>query len=401
VILRILAIVLLAAPAFAQVAMPDPTAMSGTPLPAPELPDGTVTVRVVREQMGNNISGQTVALRVGGASRTATTDAQGRAQFDGLAPGTLVQATTSVDGEVLTSQEFPVPAKGGIRVALIAGLRQAAAKEKAAAEAAAREPARPGLVEFGAESRIIVEFQDDVLTLFYLLDVVNNARTPIDIGGPLIVQLPTGAAGASMLQGSSPQASVLGDRLTITGPFPPGTLVAHVGFSLPNAGASLELRQTWPAALAELFVAAEKIGDMKMASAQLTAIQDTPTESGVFIMGRGGRLNSGDTLVVNLSGMPAQGRTARRVAVAIVVLMLGLGFWFALTPGAARAAQDGRLASRRERLMADIVALERKRRKKALSDSEAARLQRLTADLERILASLDQAPAGGKDGIVA
>lgn len=400
-ILRILAIVLLAAPAFAQVAMPDPTAMSGTPLPAPELPDGTVTVRVVREQMGNNISGQTVALRVGGASRTATTDAQGRAQFDGLAPGTLVQATTSVDGEVLTSQEFPVPAKGGIRVALIAGLRQAAAKEKAAAEAAAREPARPGLVEFGAESRIIVEFQDDVLTLFYLLDVVNNARTPIDIGGPLIVQLPTGAAGASMLQGSSPQASVLGDRLTITGPFPPGTLVAHVGFSLPNAGASLELRQTWPAALAELFVAAEKIGDMKMASAQLTAIQDTPTESGVFIMGRGGRLNSGDTLVVNLSGMPAQGRTARRVAVAIVVLMLGLGFWFALTPGAARAAQDGRLASRRERLMADIVALERKRRKKALSDSEAARLQRLTADLERILASLDQAPAGSKDGIVA
>ena len=400
-ILRILAIVLLAAPAFAQVAMPDPTAMSGTPLPAPELPDGTVTVRVVREQMGNNISGQTVALRVGGASRTATTDAQGRAQFDGLAPGTLVQATTSVDGEVLTSQEFPVPAKGGIRVALIAGLRQAAAKEKAAAEAAAREPARPGLVEFGAESRIIVEFQDDVLTLFYLLDVVNNARTPIDIGGPLIVQLPTGAAGASMLQGSSPQASVLGDRLTITGPFPPGTLVAHVGFSLPNAGASLELRQTWPAALAELFVAAEKIGDMTMASAQLTAIQDTPTESGVFIMGRGGRLNSGDTLVVNLSGLPAQGRTARRVAVAIVVLMLGLGFWFALTPGAARAAQDGRLASRRERLMADIVALERKRRKKALSDSEAARLQRLTADLERILASLDQAPAGSKDGIVA
>jgi len=62
VILRILAIVLLAAPALAQVAMPDPSAMAGTPLPAPELPDATVTVRVVREQMGNNISGQTVTL---------------------------------------------------------------------------------------------------------------------------------------------------------------------------------------------------------------------------------------------------------------------------------------------------------------------------------------------------
>ena len=32
----------------AQVEMPDPSAIAGTPLPAPELPAGTVTVRVVR-----------------------------------------------------------------------------------------------------------------------------------------------------------------------------------------------------------------------------------------------------------------------------------------------------------------------------------------------------------------
>ena len=121
-----------------------------------------------------------------------------------------MQATTTVDGETLTSQEFPVPARGGVRVALIAGIAAAAAKEKAEAEAAAKVPARPGVVEIGPESRIIIEYQDDNLTVFYLLEIVNNARTPIDIGGPLLIRLPTGAAGASMMQGSSPHASAAG-----------------------------------------------------------------------------------------------------------------------------------------------------------------------------------------------
>ena len=379
--------------------MPDPSAIAGTPLPAPELPDATVTVRVVRERMGNNIAGQTVTLRVGGAPRTATTDAQGRAQFDGLTAGTPVQASTTVDGETLTSKEFPVPAKGGVRVALIAGIQKAAAAEQAAAAAGAREPARPGVVEFGPESRVILEFQDDNLTLFYLLEVVNNARTPIDIGGPLILELPTGASGAVMLEGSSPQASVLSARVTITGPFPPGKLTAQVGFSLPYAGKDLVLTQKWPAALGQIFVAAEKIGPMQMTSPQLTDTRETQTEGGVFLMGTGGRIEPGGTLTVNLTGMPAANHTLRDAALAVVLLILGIGVWTAMTPASARAAQDGKLTGKRERLMADIVALERKRRTRALSEPEEAKLQRLTADLERVLASLDEAPRTAEERV--
>lgn len=388
----LLLILLLATPGLAQVAMPDASAIAGNPLPAPELPDATVTVRVVRERMGNNVAGQPVALRVGGTDRSVVTDDQGRAQFDGIPAGTLVQATTTVDGEVLTSQEFTVPGRGGVRVALIAGIQAAAAAEEAAAEAGAREPARPGIVEFGPESRVILEFQNDTLTLFYLLDVVNNARTPIDIGGPLLVELPTGASGAAMLQGSSPQASVLGDRLTITGPFPPGTLSAQVGFSLPNAGASLALTQKWPAAVAQVFVAVEKIGPMQMVSAQLTDIRETQTEGGVFLMGTGGRLNAGDTLTVNLSGMPAASHTARDAGVAIVLLIIGVGAWLAMTPDTARKELGVTLLARRERLMTELVALERKRRQKGLSVQDEARVERLTRALEGVLASLDQAP---------
>src|SRR5262245_48169283 len=271
--------------------MPDPSAIAGTPLPAPELPDRTVTVRVVRERMGNNIAGQAVTLKVGDQTRTGKTDEQGRAQFDGLTAGALVQATTVVDGETLTSKEFPVPATGGVRVALISGIAAAAAKEKAEAEAAAKMPARQGVVEIGPESRIIVEYQDDNLTVFYLLEVLNNARTPIDIGGPLLIRLPTGAAGASMMQGSSQHASAKGDMLTITGPFPPGKTIAQVGFSLPQAGANYTLRQTWPAALSQVFVGVEKIGNMQVSSPQLNDVREMSSDGQPFIMATGPRLN--------------------------------------------------------------------------------------------------------------
>jgi hypothetical protein len=377
----------------AQVNMPDPAAMAGVPLPAPELPDRSVTVRVVRERMGNNIAGQPVTLKVGNETRSGKTDEQGRAPFDGLSAGTIVQATTTVDGETLTSQEFPVPAQGGVRVALIAGIAAATAKEKAEADAAAKMPARQGVVEIGPESRIIIEYQDDNLTVFYLLEIINNARTPIDIGGPLLIRLPTGAAGASMMQGSSTQASAKGDMLTITGPFPPGKTIAQVGFSLPQAGSTYTLQQTWPAAVSQVFVGMERIGNMQIASPQFTDVREMDSEGQPFVMATGGRLNAGETLVLNLTGLPAHSQMPRNVALVSALVIFGIGAWFAFSPAKVRAAQDAKLQARREKLMNDLVALERKRRSKPLSVADEARLQRATAELERVIAELDRGAA--------
>ena len=379
-----------ASAASGQVNMPDPSAIAGVPLPAPELPNATVSVRVVRERMGNNVANQEVILNVGSTPHKATTDEQGRAQFTGIAPGTIVQATTTVEGEVLTSQQFSVPATGGVRVALIAGIATAAAREKAAAEAAAREPARPGVVEIGPESRVVIEFQDDTLTVFYLLEIDNNARTPIDTGGPLLIELPTGAAGASVLQGSSPNVVVQGDVLTITGPFPPGKTVAQVGFTLPQAGESIAIRQKWPAAMAQVFVGVEKIGAVQMSSPQLTDTREMTTEQGaVFIMGTGGRINRDQELVINLSGIPAHSRTSRNVVLGLAALIFAIGAWFAFTPPKTPASQEQKLRARREKLLTDVVALERKRRHKPLSAGEDAKLQKAIAELERLTAELD------------
>ena len=375
----------------AQVNMPDPSAIAGTPLPAPELAAGIVTVRVVRERMGNNIAGQEVTLTAGQGKRTLKTDAQGRAQFDGLAPGMMVQATTTVDGETLTSQQFAVPNSGGVRVALIAGIAAAAAKEKSEAEAAAKMPARPGVVEIGPESRIIIEYQDDNLTVFYLLEILNNARTPIDIGGPLLIRLPTGAAGASMMQGSSPNAGAQGDMVTITGPFPPGKTVAQVSSRCRRVAQATRCGKPGRRRSRRCRRHGEDHRNMQIASPQHRRERD---ELGwPAIRGGGGRVNAGDTLVLHLTGLPAHSNTPRNATLLAAVVTFALGAWFAFSPAKARAAQDTKLHARREKLMNEVVALERKRRTRPLSEADEARLQRVTAELERVIAELDRGAA--------
>ena len=97
-----------------------------------------------------------------------------------------------------------MPPRGGVRVALIAGIAEAAARASARRrKPRAKEPARPGIVIFGGDTRVILEFQDDNLQVFYLLDIVNGARTPIDTGGPLVIELPRAPTGATLMQGSS------------------------------------------------------------------------------------------------------------------------------------------------------------------------------------------------------
>ena len=388
----VLALVL---PAAAQVAMPDASQMSGIPLPAPELPDGTVSVRVVRERMGNNIAGQSVAVTADGKTQTATTDAQGRAEFRGFTPGMSVVASATVDGEVLVSQELPIPARGGVRVALVAGAEAAAARERAAAEAAAQEPARQGVVVFGGQSRVIVEFQNDVLTVFYILEIANNARTPIDPGMPLDITLPPGAANPALMEGSSRQAMVRNDTVRVTGPFAPGITSVQIGFSLPDHASTVTLRQRWPAAFEQVFVAAEKVGDMQLTSTALPAQETVTSEGGkVFILASGGRLAANEELVVTLANLPAHDMLPRWITVGVALAILAGGLFVAFSPG--RTSARTTLEAERARLMRELVAIEERRRAGKPKARDAERRPALVADLERVLAELDEAPGGGQ-----
>jgi hypothetical protein len=393
----LLAIVLLAASLAAQ-QMPDASQMAGQPLPAPDLPTGTVSVRLVRERMGNNVVDHPVTLKTADRTLSGKTDAQGRATFSSLAAGTRLTAEATVDGETLRSTEFAVPSTGGIRVALIAGLQAAAAREKAAREEAARQPARQGIVVFGGESRIILEFQDDNLQVFYLLDIVNNARTPIDVGEPMYVVFPEGAVGAAAMEGSSTLATVQGDRLRINGPFPPGRTQVQVGYRFPYNGDTAVLAQQWPAAFEQLFVAAEKVGNLQISSPQFQQQQDATAGGAPFLMATGGRLNPGDTLTITLSGLPHRSTIMRDIGIGAGVLIVLIGLWAAVTAPKSRREHVQELARRKEKLMADLVALEEQHRQRRVDDRRyVSRRQALMTQLERVMGELDR----GGEGVAA
>jgi hypothetical protein len=376
--------------------MPDPAQMAGRPLPDPTLSPGTVSVRLFRERIGNNIVDHPVTLTAPSGPKAATTDAQGRAQFAGLAPGTQVTVEAVVDGEALRSQAFAVPAAGGVRVALIAGLEAAATRARAEAEAAAKMPARPGVVVFGGETRIILEFQDDNLQVFYLLDVVNNARTPISVDGPLMIALPEGALGAGALDGSSTLATVTPDTVRITGPFPPGTTSVQVGYRLPYGGDRATLTQKWPAAIEQLFVAVEKVGGLQVASPQFASQQEAEAGGSPFIMATGARIGAGESLTLSLSGLPHRSTLMRDVGLGLGALILAIGLWIGIRGLPGERDQTAQLGQRKEKLFTELVQLEEQHRHGRIDDRRyAARRQSLTSQLERVLGELERATPGG------
>jgi hypothetical protein len=396
---------LLTTAAFAQ-QMPDPSLINGKAIPAPELANATVTVRVVRENIGNDVAQQLVKITQGSVSRSATTDEQGRAQFKDLPPGSSWRAETTIDGESLTSDPFTVPAAGGLRVILVAGLARAAEQKKQDETKALEAPPVKGTVVFGGDTRILMQFRADALQVFYVLDIVNNARNRVDIGGPLIIDLPSNAAGAGTLEGSSPSATVNGSRLTIVGPFAPGTTSVEVGYQLRYDSSKLTFEQKWPAAIEQVTVGVQKVGNLTVSSPQFLQTRDLSTDDGiVFLIGSGASLPAGGTLTVNLTNLPIQSPTPRYVALGLAAGVVALGIWLSVSVRQQRRDDRRALTSRRDALMRELEELEKQRRAGAVGGERyTSKRQRLINDLEHIYGELDdagQGPHGGGEGIAA
>lgn len=366
--------------------------MSGIPRPDPALATGTVVVRVVRGQLSNNVVGQPVDLLVGGKPfKTVKTDETGRAEFGGLAPGASARATTTVAGETLTSQEFPVPSQGGVRVLLVATDAAAAPSEPP------RAPA-PGTVVLGGDSRIVIQFRDDALQIFHLLEVLNTSRAPVITPAPLVFDLPQGATGVTILEDSSPQAVAAGPRVTVTGPFQPGKTAVQFAYQIEPSRGDFTIRQRLPAALQHLTVVVQKVGAIHVASPQFASHGDVETEDGPYIMASGPAIPAGGVLELSFTGVPHHGRTGLMVAVGLALGILAAGFWSAGAAGGDRRgrARQAELASRREKLLGDLVRLELQRRTRGADAHTDARRRELVRRLERIYGELDA--LGGRGG---
>jgi len=401
----------------AQIAMPDPKEMSGIPRPVgvEELPNGSVSVRLIRGELSNNIPNHPVELQVGDNVQTVKTDEQGRAQFDKLPAGASVKAIAVIDGERLESQVFPAPSSGGIRLMLVATDKEKAARAAAMAKAPAvtgqvilgtREPAAGRVA---AESRIHIEPGDEIVDLFYFLDIVNDSPQPVSPPSLFTFEMPTGSVNVSLFKESQGVAAVEGTHVRVPGPFPPGKTSVQVFAQLPVTSGELEIVQTFPATWEQVFIFVERFGDTKLTSPQIFRQQEVPS-SGGFMAG-GGVLKAGEPLRLTLSGLPHHSATPRRIAVTLAVCIALAGVWLSRRrqdePG--QKDERKRLIARREKLFQDLVRLENDHRNARGDGSRyEARREELVAALERVYGALDTddpspgpSPADRRSGLAA
>ncbi len=368
--------------------MPDPKQMSGIPRPDGQMAAGSVSVRLIRGDLSNNITGHPIELHVGDKVQTLKTDAAGRVEFVGLAPGSTVKAVAVVDGERLESQEFPVQAQGGIRLMLVATDKE---KERQKAEEA-KLPAIDGLVVIGGDSRIVIEAGEESLSVYYMLEILNSARAPVNPQRPFLFDTPKAATSSAVLPGSSPLASINSNHVRISGPFPSGKTTVEIGTELPLSDGAVSFAQTFPAALESLVVIARKSGEMKLTSPQLERLQDTTVEGTPVIIGAGGTIPAGQAISLAVSGLPHHSSTPRRVGLTLAALVALVGLWTAVRRDdpLRRVEERKRLVARREKLFQDLVRLEYDRRRGRVDERRfAARREELLAALENIYGALD------------
>ena len=373
-------------------AMPDPKEMSGIPRPVDDLPNGAISVRLIRGALSNNLTGRPVDLHVGPKVITVKTDENGRAEFKDFITGTagaMVKATADVDGEHLESQEFPAPTRGGIRLMLVA-----TDPNKKAAPAAAPQAAVTGPVVIGSQSRFVLQPREEGVEIFYLLDLSNNQSVPVNPPTPFVFDMPEGASGTAIMEGSSPQATVKGVRVTVQGPFAPGHTFVQVAASLPAEDGWIEIAQKLPANLEQLAVIVKKVGDTTLKSPQVKEQREMPADGEVFIAATGGPVDAGRPIELTVDGVPHHSQMPRRVALALATAVVLVGAWFATrttVDATTLAAARKRLIARREKLFNELGRLERDKRSGRADDRRyAARREELVLSLEQIYSELDR-----------
>ena len=369
--------------------------MAGIPRPVDDLPNGSVSVRVIRGGFTNNVPNQTVELHVGSDVLKTKTDPEGRAQFDKLPAGQTVKAVADVDGEHLESQQFPAPGQGGIRLVLLAGAGADALGRGTAPPSSAGPPAVAGDVVIAGQTRFILQPAEVSLEVYYLLDILNNSRVPVNPATPFEFDMPTGAAGTGILQGSSPLASINGLRVSVSGPFPPGSTHVQIGTTFTVTSGSFDLVQRFPAPLTEYAVIVKKLGDTNMRSSQLAAQQVIPAQGETFLGAEGTPVAAGQPLTVSLTDMPHHNAAPRRIALMLALGIVFVGVWASTRnhdDAAARATERKRLVARREKLLADLVRLERGKggeKRDERDHNYRARREEIVAALEQIYGALD------------
>ncbi len=379
------AMFVLTSPAAAQ---PDLRQMSGIVLPSADLPDGAISVRVVRQTLANNVSGVQVTITGPGVNESAATDESGRAIFSGARAGATVVASVTVDGETVRSQPFEVPASAGVRLILAAGLGEKASGTPPDTQAGApAEAARPGTIVLGNQWRTIVDFNNERLEVVHIFEFVNAASHPVAVDSPITIAMPDAAEQVTLLDGSAPQARVFERQLVVAGPFAPGRTMAQVAYALSITGARREIELTLPLASMATNVIVRRLGETHLVEPSLPQSREAQAEGRTYFTGTGPGLPAGATLRLVLDGIPHHPRWPRYTALAVAGLIAVGGLWLIFRVPVDMAARLRALDAQRLALLTRLQQMDQG--SETQTEESRAERERVLRDLEGVYALID------------
>jgi hypothetical protein len=216
-----------------------------------------------------------------------------------------------------------------------------------------------------------------------------------------VFQAPAGAKSLTVLEGSTPQAKVAGDKVVVSGPFAPGETQLQIAYRISYDGDTVSFSQLVPLQLRQATVVARKLGDMKLEVAGLRSQREAKFEGRTYVIATGDKVDANGQLDVRLRGLPHRSPWPRYAALFFALAITLTGVWIAVQPD--RGAQDDTdartLRTRRATLFDQLVNVERRLTTPAGAADPALRERReaLVAEIEDLDDVLDSVTSAARE----
>ena len=212
--------------------MPDPKQMSGIPRPVDRPAGRHVSVRLIRGDLSNNIANHPVELHVGAKVH------------DRRRPTSRPRAVRRAARRAPRSRRWPSSTASASSRRSFRRRRRAASgcmlvatdKERRRRPTTAGAPPVTGQVVLGGESRIVIEPAKRRCDVFYLLDITNTARAPVNPPTPFVVRHADGRQRRrDHARARRRRRASTGTRVTVQGRFRRARRSCRLAYAMPAA----------------------------------------------------------------------------------------------------------------------------------------------------------------------